>query len=108
MERNLAKIAVAANMAAAKRSSARPITTEDGKQWHRDVDLMDNVYLCHRLLMQRTKFAVTQYFQKNNRHEIWHQSRNAGEVLSLFVHEQQHILKIWRKDLMAQVGEFLL
>jgi hypothetical protein len=49
LERDIAKIALAANMAIAKPTSKQNVTlANDGKQWHKSLELMDNIHLCHR------------------------------------------------------------
>ena len=107
LERDMAKIALAANMAASKTLPGNPITTDDGKQWHRDVELMDNTYLCHRPITGGVEYAVVEHFPAAGRNEIWNRGTNAVEVLRLFVQEQRQALRVWTQDLATQVREFL-
>ena len=49
LERDIAKIALAANMAAARPTPQQNIIlADDGAQWHKNVELMENIHLCHR------------------------------------------------------------
>lgn len=107
LERDMAKITLAANMAASKTPAANSITTDDDKQWFRGVDLMDNIYLCHRPITGGAEYAVVEHFPAGDRNEIWNRGWNAVEVLKTFVQEQQQALQVWTEDLAAQVKEFL-
>ncbi|HUA67313.1 MAG TPA: hypothetical protein VMA13_02085 [Candidatus Saccharimonadales bacterium] len=107
LEQGVAKIALAANMAASQTSQESPIPTDDGTQWHRSVDLTDNICLCHRPISGGVEYAVLEYFPDRGRHEIWHRGPNVVEVLRLFVQEQRQALQVWTEDLASQVREFL-
>jgi len=107
LERDMAKIALAANMAASKTSTTNPIATDDGKKWFRGVDLMDNIYLCHRPITGGAEYAVVEHFPARDRNEIWNRGWNAVEVLKTFVREQRQALRVWTEDLATQVTEFL-
>jgi hypothetical protein len=55
-------------MAIAKPTSKQNvILADDGKQWHKSVELMDNIYLCHRPISYGAEFAVVEHFPA--RHE---------------------------------------
>jgi len=107
LERDMAKIAWAASMAASQIPAANPIAIDDGKPWFRDVGLMDNIYLCHRPITGGVEYAVVEHFPAGNRNEIWNRGWNAGEVLKTFVQEQRQALQVWTEDLATQVREFL-
>lgn len=107
LERDMAKIALAANVAASKTPATNPIATDDSKQWFRDVDLMDNIYLCHRPVTGGAEYAVVEHFPAGDRNEIWNRGWNAVEVLRVFVQEQRQALRVWMEDLATQVREFL-
>ena len=107
LERDMARIALAANMAASKTPQGNPIPTDDGKQWHKSVDLMDNIYLCHRPITGGAEYAVVEYFPARGTNEIWNKGWNAVEVLKMFAQEQRQALQIWTEDMTAQVKEFL-
>ena len=106
LERDVAKIALAANLAAAK-PTASVIHAGDGSQWQKGVDLMENVCLCHRPVNGGAEFAVMEHFPKQGTHEIWNRGGNAVEVLQVFTQEQRQALQFWAEDMTAQVREFL-
>ena len=107
LERDMARIALAAKMAASKTPQGNPVQTGDGQQWHKSVDLMDNICLCHRLITGGTEYAVVEHFPARGMNKIWNRGWNAVEVLSLFAQEQRQALEIWTGDMRAQVQEFL-
>ena len=107
LERDMAKIALVANMAASKTTQGNPIETDDGKQWHKSVDLMDNFHLCHRPITGGAEYAVVEHFPARGTNEIWNRGGNAVEVLKAFVKDQRQALQIWTEDMTAQVKEFL-
>jgi hypothetical protein len=108
LERDVAKIALAANMAAARPiSRENAIQADDGAQWHKAVDLIDNICLCHRPIIGGAEFAVLEHFPKRGTNEIWNQGGNAGELLKTFTQEQRQALQVWTEDMTAQVKEFL-
>lgn len=103
---NIAKLALVANRAASK-PAENVIQTDDGASWHKDVDLMDNVFLCHRQITGGTKYAVVEHFPANGTDEIWNQGWNAVQVLRVFVQEQRRALEFGMQDVTTQVKEFL-
>ena len=108
LERDIAKIALAANMAAAKPTSQpNIIQADDGAQWHKSVDLMENIHFCHRPIAYGAEYAVVEHFPARGTHEIWNRGWNPGEVLKSFTQEQRQALHIWTEDMAAQVKEFL-
>ena len=108
IERNIARIALAANMAVSKSTSnENVIHVDDGTQWHKCVDLMNNICLCHRPITGGAEYAVLEHFPARHTNEIWNRGWNAVEVLRLFAQEQRQALQVWTKDLTAQVKEFL-
>ena len=108
LERDVAKIALAANMAAVRPASKEnTIQADDGGQWHKSVDLMDNIHLCHRPITGSAEYAVTEHFPSRGINEIWNRGGNAGEVLKAFTQEQRQTLRVWTEDMTAQVQEFL-
>ena len=106
LERDVAKITLAANMAAAK-PTGNFIQADDGAQWHKDVDLMDNIHLCHRPITGGAEYAVVEHFPARGTNEIWNRGWNAAEVLKSFTQEQRQALQVWTEDMTAQVKEFL-
>jgi hypothetical protein len=106
LERDVAKIMLAANMAAAK-PAASVIQTDDGASWHTAVDLMDNICLCHQPVTGGTEFAVVEHFPKRGTNEILNRGGNVGEVLKAFTQAQRQTLQLWTEDMTAQVKESL-
>jgi hypothetical protein len=107
LERDLAKIALAANMATSKTTAGNSIFTEDGQPWHRSVDLLDNRYLCHRPITGSAEYAVVEHIPARGTHEIRNQGPNAVEVLKAFAQEQRQALEVWTEAMAAQVQQFL-
>lgn len=108
LERDVAKIMLAANMAAARPiSRENAIQADDGAAWHKAVDLMDNICLCHRPVTGGTEFAVVEYFPKRGANVIWKQGGSAGEALKAFAQAQRQALQVWTEDMTAHVTEFL-
>ena len=82
LERDIAKIGLAANMAASKPTLKENfIQADDGAQWHKDVELMDNICLCHRPITGGAEYAVVEHFPARGTNEIWNRGWNAVEVL---------------------------
>ena len=107
LERNLASTALAVSTAAAKSSPQEsPIQTGDGVQWHRAIELFDNLRVIYRRTQYAAEFAVMEQFP-NGQHEIWNRGYSALDVLRGFVSEQRQALQTWADDLKAQVAEFL-
>jgi hypothetical protein len=108
LERDIAKIALAANLAAAKPTPQQNvILADDGAQWHKSVDLMENIHLCHRPISYAAEYAVVEHFPARGSNEIWNRGWNAGEVVKAFTQEQRQALQLWTEDMTAQVKEFL-
>ena len=108
LEQNIAKIALAANMAAAKPTPQQDvIQADDGAQWHKSVDLMENIHFCHRPISYGAEYAVVEHFRARGTNEIWNRGWNAAEVLKVFTQEQRQALQVWTEDMTAQVKEFL-
>jgi hypothetical protein len=107
LERNLASTALAVSTAATKSPpQGSPVQTGDGLQWHRGIDLFDNLQVNYRPTPYAAEFAVMEQFP-NGQHEIWNRGYNAVEVLRVFASEQRQALQTWSNDLKAQVAEFL-
>ena len=106
LERNLSIMALAANMAATKPDD-KTIQADDGVQWHKSIELMDNISLCYRLISDGEEYAVVEYFAERALNEVWNRGRNAVEVLRMFAQEQRQALEIWTEDMKAQVKELL-
>jgi hypothetical protein len=108
LERDADKIALAANMVASKPTSKENvIQADDGAQWHKSVDLMENIHLCHRPISYAAEYAVVEHFPTRGTNEILNRGWNATEVVRAFAQEQRQALEIWTGDMTAQVKEFL-
>ena len=108
LERDLSQTALALNMAAARPSTqGNPILTDDSAQWHKGVDLFDNMFVCHRVTATEPEYAVVEHFPASGRNEVWNSGRNAVEVLKAFTQDQRQALQVWTEDVTAQVKEFL-
>lgn len=83
------------------------IQADDGKQWHKSVDLMENIHFCHRPISYGAEHAVVEHFPARGTYEIWNRGWNATDVLKLFTQEQRQALQVWTEDMTAQVQEFL-
>ena len=69
-------------MAASKPTPKENIIQADGGgQWHKSVDLMDNICLCHRPITGGAEYAVVEHFPARGTNEIWNRGWNAVEVL---------------------------
>lgn len=108
LQRNLSIIASAADIAASNSpADNNVIRTDEGTQWRKDVDLMENIHLCHRAFCGEVEFAAVEHFPAQNTNEIWNQGHDAIEVLRVFAAEQSQALQVWTEDMEAQVKEFL-
>ena len=108
LERDADKIALAANRAATKPTPKENIIqADDGRQWHKNGDLMDNVHFCHRPISYGAEYAVMDHFPARGTNEILNRGWNAGEVLKSFTQGQRQALQVWTEDMTAQVREFL-
>ena len=108
LERDADKIALAANRAAAKPTpKENVIQADDGAQWHKSVDLMEDIHFCHRPISYAAEYAVVEHFRSRGTNEIWNRGWNAAEVLKVFTQEQRQALQVWTEDMTAQVKEFL-
>jgi hypothetical protein len=88
-------------------SKQNVILADDGMQWHKSVELMDNIYLCHRPISYGAEFAVVEHFPAHGTNEILNRGWNTTEVLKAFTLRQRQALQVWTEDLTAQVKEFL-
>lgn len=106
LERDIAKIALAANTAAAG-PNENVIQADDGGLWHKSVKLTENIFLCHRPVTGGAEYDVVEQFPARGTNEILNQGGNAGEVLTAFTQAQRQVLLVWTEDMTAQVREFL-
>jgi hypothetical protein len=108
LERGLAQTTLAVNMAASRpMTQGNAILTDYNAQWHKGVDLFDNVFVCHRATASGPEYAVVEHFPANGRNEVWNSGRNAVEVLKAFTQDERQALQVWTEDVNAQVKEFL-
>ena len=106
IERNIEKLALAANRAASE-PAENIVQVDDDASWHKDVDLMDSIFLCHHQIAGGTEYAVVEHFPANGTNEIWNRGPDAIQVLKVFVNEQRRALEFGMQDVAAQVKEFL-
>ena len=106
LERDIAKIALAALATSRHTPNENLIVTDNRAQWHKSADLFDNIFVCHRPIAGGTEFAVVERFPSGT-NEIWTRGRNAIEVLKAFTHDQRQAMQIWTEDMTAQVNDFL-
>ncbi len=106
LERDIAKLAVAAMTASQRPPQGEAVQTDEGWLWHKSVELYENVCICHRQGAKGIEFAIVERFPSGS-NEIWVKGRNAVEVLKAFSQDQQHALQIWREDIQAQMKQFL-
>jgi len=108
LERDADKIALAANRAATKPApKEKIIQADDGAQWHKSVDLMENIHFCHRPISYGAEYAVVEHSPAHGTNEILNRGWNAGEVLKAFTQGLRQTLQVWTEDVTAQVREFL-
>ena len=106
LERNLLRLAVAAKMAASK-PAENLIQVDADVVWYRDVDLMDNIYLCHRPMGGGMEYAVVEHFFECGTNEIWNRGWDPVQVLKTFANEQRQALDLGTEDMVANITEFL-
>ena len=106
LERNLLKLALAAKIAASK-PPENVIHSDDGMHWHKGVDLMYNIFLCHRPITGGTEYAVVEHFPAHGTNEIWNRGWDAVQVLKIFAKEQRQALEFGTEDMVARTVEFL-
>ena len=108
LERDADKIALAANRIVAKPTpKENVIQADDGKQWHKNTDLMENIHFCHRPISYGAEYAVVEHFPAHGTNEILNRGWNASEVLKAFTQGLRQTLQVWMEDVTAQVREFL-
>ena len=108
LERDADKIALAANRAASKPTPKENIIqADDGKQWHKNADLMEDIYFCHRTISYGAEYAVVEHFPAHGTNEILNRGWNTSEVLKAFTQGLRQTLQVWTEDMTAQVKEFL-
>jgi hypothetical protein len=108
LERDADKIALAANRAAAKPTpKENVIQADDGRQWHKNADLMENIHFCHRPISYGAEYAVVEHFPARGANEILNRGWNTTEVLKAFTQGLRQALQVWTEDVSAQVREFL-
>ena len=106
LERNLLRLAFTAKMAASK-PAVNVIQVDTGVAWHRDVDLVDNIYLCHRPMAGGMEYAVVEHFLAYGTNEIWNDGLDAVQVLKTFAREQRQALDFGTEHMVAHITEFL-
>jgi hypothetical protein len=106
IERNIKKLALAVNQAASK-PAENVIQADDDASWHKAVDLMGNIFLCHHQTAGGTEFSIVEHFPAHGTNEIWNRGLDAIQVLRVFINEQRRALEFGMQDVETQVKEFL-
>ena len=90
-------------------SSGHAIQTDDGAEWQHSLELMKNVFVCHRRAAAGLEFAIVESLplKSGERKEFLNSGHNAQEVLQTFARDQRQVLQVWKNDLTAQVREYL-
>ena len=85
------------------------IQADDGAEWQHSVELMKNVFLCHRRAATGLEFAVVELLplKSGKRKEALNNGHHAQEVLQTFTRDQRLVLQLWKSDVVAQVRDFL-
>jgi hypothetical protein len=91
----------------AMQSPGRVIQTDDGAEWLHGVELMKDISLCHRSTASGSEFAVVEClpFKSGGMKDVLNIGHNAQEVLQMFARDQRQVLRLWKGDVTAQVGE---
>ena len=109
VQENIAKLAVAANMAASRPAPGKNFVIVKGhEQWHKSVELMDHVWLCHRPMVEEAEFAVVRHSPATECNEICHRAWNAVEVLKAFVDEEHRERVLLAQTIMAKLKKIYL
>ena len=106
LERNLLESARAVKIAASK-PPENVIHADDGMPWHKGVDLMDNIFLCHRPITGGTEYAAVEHFPAHGTNEIWSRGWDAVQALKVFAKKQRQALEFGNEDMLAQIMGFL-
>jgi hypothetical protein len=92
---------------AASKPAEHVIQVDAGVVSYRDVDLMDNIYLCHRPMARGMEYAVVEHYFAHGTNEIWNRGWDAVQVLKTFANEQRQALEFGTEDMMTHITEFL-
>jgi urease gamma subunit len=109
LERNLPMLGNEAFKAALLRTTGPVIQTDDGTEWRQDIELMENVSVCHRRTAAGLEFAVVESLplKSGEMKEPLNTGHSVREVLQTFVRDQRQVLGVWKDDVAAQVREYL-
>lgn len=90
-------------------SPGRVIQTDDGTQWHHDIDLSSVTSVCHRRTSAGIEFAVVECLplKSGEMTGVLNNGRSVRDVLRTFTHDQRQALNLWKEDVKAQVREHL-
>ncbi len=110
IERNLPAIAnEALKLALIPRGQGKTIQTDDGTQWHHDLDLSQISSICHRRVAGRIEFAIVERLplKSGEIKDVLNGGENVRDVLKTFTHNQRQVLNLWKNDVTAKVKEHL-
>ncbi|HEV2327704.1 MAG TPA: hypothetical protein VGY56_02825 [Verrucomicrobiae bacterium] len=111
IERNLTAIANEAfKSALLSRDQNKVIQTNDGTEWRHDLDLSKISSVCHRRVAGEIEFAIVETLPlKSGKEmkEVLNSGHNVREVLKAFMGDQRQVLRLWKGDVSAKIGEHL-
>jgi hypothetical protein len=106
LEQDISKIALAALTISNKPPQEKPIIADDGLEWHKNLELFDNTFICHRSLPNGMEYAIIEHFP-SGANEIWTRGRSAVDVIKAFAHDQRRALEASMEDMAMQLKAFL-
>jgi hypothetical protein len=107
LEQDIAKIALAVLAVSNRSSNGSLVMADDGSQWHKSIDLFDNILVCHRDTAHGMEYAIVES-TRPGANEIATKGRNAVDVLKTFIHDKRRDLEIRSENMTAQINEFLV
>src|SRR2546425_4384409 len=110
LERKMAGVAQSVIEAASRGTrEGDALVAGDGHNWHRCVDLFDNICVCHRPTGAGLEFSVVERWglKPCQRCEVLVQGSDALDLLRAFIVNQREVLRLWIGDVAAQITENL-
>jgi hypothetical protein len=107
LENSLPTMAMIINTAATRTIAGRRLVDTDDGQWHKNIDLFDNIFVCHRLVTGGTEYAIVEHFPEAGTNEIWVRGWSSIAVLQEFLRNQDRALHVLAEDVTHQIREYL-